>query len=914
MSISSNPTETTSSTRSFNIVTYNSPSNPNLRYPTNGPTMQHSIKPTFSVSDWPSMSPTFEPSSNPTMLSTTLPSAEMSGTPSSNPSTPPTMLPSHVPSASPSITSSSRPSHAASASPSIVPSSVPSAQATPFPSKSPTFMPSDFPVSTPSAHPTKVTSISPSLSHQPSVIPTAKPSFIGSNRPTMSSSPSMIPTNLKTLSPTSSPTSVPTSKPTNSPTLAPTSAPTTANPTASPTKSFTPNPTVAETNAPTSSPTSSPSSSPTAVPTKLPTSSPTVSPTNAPSSSPTSSPTAVPTKSPTSSPTNLPSPAPTSSPTSSPTAAPTKSPTPIPDDTDFQCCFDLQTLTCRVDWCGESESNCGGCGITVKWMEPESSCMPLYADCSTDTDGCCGSTSCVQQGVECPGDGSYCQCLLSTEEMTEAPATSPVVEQQTSSPTQAISAWRLHTTSEETVSNCLWDVKRIRFYGSSDCSTDEISTVGGTSFSSGHKSYSSSTNAFKSNDVWAGTCKNGEYWIGIFFPHEVDIHCVSIQNDYNHEVNSLSVQKKNLVTGAWEEVAFKENMNTSDQAVNIISIQDTMPPVTEPTTSDDTDFQCCFDLQTLTCRVDWCGESEYNCGGCGITVKWMEPDSSCMPLYADCSTDTDGCCGSTSCVQQGVECPGDGSYCQCLLSTENPISISYVNFDGAVANTESDEYVEISSNSNNPIDISGYYVYVATTGNQGPTFYFPEGTILASHSIVKVYTDEVHEESGGFSFGSGKAIWNNSAGHAILKNSSDEIVAEYEYESTNSPTAAPTKSPTRLQVDTNGISITNIFYDGLVPRSESDEYIEISNDSDGAIDITGFYVYVDKSGEQGATFVFPEGTVLDVGSSVRVYTDEIHEESGGFSFGSGRAIWNNGGGVGILKDNNDELVSEYSYP
>ena len=130
---------------------------------------------------------------------------------------------------------------------------------------------------------------------------------------------------------------------------------------------------------------------------------------------------------------------------------PTSMPTPfapVIHDSVSQCCFDLQTLTCRVDWCGESESNCGGCGITVKWMEPESSCMPLYANCSTDPDGCCGSTSCVQQGMECPGDGSYCQCLLSTVETTEAPATTPV---ETSSPTQTLSAWRLHTTSEETV-------------------------------------------------------------------------------------------------------------------------------------------------------------------------------------------------------------------------------------------------------------------------------------------------------------------------------------------------------------------------------------------------------------------------------------------------------------------------------
>ena len=264
MATSSHPTETASSTRSFNIVTFNSPPNSNHQYPTNGPTMQHSIKPTFSVSDLPSMRPTFAPSSKPTMVMSetpssspslppsrtpttkpsvtksasptfqpshsptmtasstptsqpsplpivlaslspsTFPSAKPSAKPSASPilspSSQPTMLPSRAPSASPSITSSSKPSYAASASPSVVPSSIPSAQATSFPSKPPTLMPSDFPVSTPSAHPTRVASISPSISHQPSVNPTVKPSFIGSNHPTISSSPSQIPTKLPTSS------------------------------------------------------------------------------------------------------------------------------------------------------------------------------------------------------------------------------------------------------------------------------------------------------------------------------------------------------------------------------------------------------------------------------------------------------------------------------------------------------------------------------------------------------------------------------------------------------------------------------------------------------------------------------------------------------------------------------------------
>ncbi len=41
--------------------------------------------------------------------------------------------------------------------------------------------------------------------------------------------------------------------------------------------------------------------------------------------------------------------------------------------------------------------------------------------------------------------------------------------------------------------------------------------------------------------------------------------------------------------------------------------------------------------------------------------------------------------------------------------------------------------------------------------------------------------------------------------------------------------------------------------------------------------------------------------MLEAGQSVRVYINEIHEEYGGYSFGSGKAIWNDRIGKGVLK-------------
>ena len=53
--------------------------------------------------------------------------------------------------------------------------------------------------------------------------------------------------------------------------------------------------------------------------------------------------------------------------------------------------------------------------------------------------------------------------------------------------------------------------------------------------------------------------------------------------------------------------------------------------------------------------------------------------------------------------------------------------------------------------------------------------------------------------------------------------------------------------------------------------------------------------------------------VIKGGESVRVYTNEIHKESGGYSFESGKAIWNNKGGLAVLKDGSGKKIGEFKY-
>jgi len=105
--------------------------------------------------------------------------------------------------------------------------------------------------------------------------------------------------------------------------------------------------------------------------------------------------------------------------------------------------------------------------------------------------------------------------------------------------------------------------------------------------------------------------------------------------------------------------------------------------------------------------------------------------------------------------------------------------------------------------------------------------------------------------------------------------------------------------------------ITYIFYDGLVPRAESDEYVEITNLGDQAQDLAG-WVLMDIS-EGYPSFTFPS-YILAAGESIRVYTNEYHHEWGGFSFEYGRAVWSNSEpDVAVLYNKDGKEVSRKSY-
>ena len=82
-----------------------------------------------------------------------------------------------------------------------------------------------------------------------------------------------------------------------------------------------------------------------------------------------------------------------------------------------------------------------------------------------------------------------------------------------------------------------------------------------------------------------------------------------------------------------------------------------------------------------------------------------------------------------------------------------------------------------------------------------------------------------------------------------------------------------------------------IFFDGVVPRSEADEYVQISNGGTAEVNLKGWRLVDVADGRP--EFTFQSSHVLGPEGTVRVYTDEVHSQWGGFSFASGRSIWHN---------------------
>ena len=121
---------------------------------------------------------------------------------------------------------------------------------------------------------------------------------------------------------------------------------------------------------------------------------------------------------------------------------------------------------------------------------------------------------------------------------------------------------------------------------------------------------------------------------------------------------------------------------------------------------------------------------------------------------------------------------------------------------------------------------------------------------------------------------------------------------------------APPPEPTDEPAEPSDVRIVCILFDGEVPRSEADEYVEIAN-SGGAQNLAG-WVLKDRD-DRNQEFTFPAYS-LGPGEVIRVYTNQVHSRWGGFSFGSGSSLWNNTeADVAVLNDAGGRVVSQATY-
>jgi hypothetical protein len=103
------------------------------------------------------------------------------------------------------------------------------------------------------------------------------------------------------------------------------------------------------------------------------------------------------------------------------------------------------------------------------------------------------------------------------------------------------------------------------------------------------------------------------------------------------------------------------------------------------------------------------------------------------------------------------------------------------------------------------------------------------------------------------------------------------------------------------------VIINTIFYEGDPKKNEANEFVEVQSLENAPVEMEGWVLK--NANRPEVTFTFPE-YILQPGNSVRVYTNEVHPEYGGFTFHSDQGLWGGSDNVtAILYDSaGDELT------
>ena len=155
----------------------------------------------------------------------------------------------------------------------------------------------------------------------------------------------------------------------------------------------------------------------------------------------------------------------------------------------------------------------------------------------------------------------------------------------------------------------------------------------------------------------------------------------------------------------------------------------------------------------------------------------------------------------------------------------------------------------------------------------------------------------------------GVTSWHTGVGNEWMV----EIISVPEAPKPPAPESQPVpEEPKPVAEATGSVEITELLHHGQVKRSQADEYIEITNKGSSSVDLSGWQI-TSAANTKTQVFNFPAGTQIAAGQHLRVYTNETHPETGGFSFGSATAIWNDKGDQGRLLDTKGNVVSTWTY-
>jgi len=127
------------------------------------------------------------------------------------------------------------------------------------------------------------------------------------------------------------------------------------------------------------------------------------------------------------------------------------------------------------------------------------------------------------------------------------------------------------------------------------------------------------------------------------------------------------------------------------------------------------------------------------------------------------------------------------------------------------------------------------------------------------------------------------------------------------------PTASPSPTPRPPIAALKPVGDTIVIV--TVYNKSKTEYVEIANQGDAAVDMSGWHLHGSRDDQSLADdYFFPSGFVLQPGQPVRLHSGEGGTDSPPTDiYWTEKTVWNNTGETVYLRDAAGNLVAEYTY-